>query len=106
MRSNINDVLKLVDGGVQVCGPLKWDDGESKAIAVVTISQNDRIAGVSSSPPNFDVSDTEWSFTVPPALPHKKFKKGPAHVTAQIFALGEGIATFVYPCDKEVELEE
>lgn len=104
MRSNINDGLKLVNGVVRAWGPLEWDDGESKAVATVTISQ-DGIAGVACSPPNFDVSDKKWSLTVPPALPHKKFKKGPARATAQICATGDGITTYVYPCDKEVELK-
>jgi hypothetical protein len=104
MRSNINDGLKLVDGVVHACGPLVWEEGESKAVAAVTISQ-EGIAGVACSPPNFEVSDEAWSLTVPPALSHKKFKKGPARATAQICATGDGIATYVYPCDKEVELK-
>jgi hypothetical protein len=106
MRSNFNSVLKLVDGVVQAAGPLYWDDGESEAVVAVTISQKGRIAGVSCSPPNFDVSETEWSLTVPPALSKRKFKKGRARATAEICATGEGIETFVYRCDQEVELEE
>ena len=105
MRSNIDSVLKLVDGVVHACGPIEWEDGESKAVAAVTVSQ-DGIAGVACSPPNFEVSDTAWSLTVPPALPDKKFTKGPARATAHICATGDGITTYVYPCDKEVILEE
>jgi hypothetical protein len=105
VRSNIDPVLKLVDGVVEAAGPLEWEDGEANAIVAVTISQ-DRMAGVSSSPPSFDPSHSAWRLTVPPAVPHKKFKKGPARAIAQILATGDGISTYVYPCDKEVELEE
>jgi hypothetical protein len=104
MRSNIDPVLKLVNGKVEAAGPLTWEEGESKAVAAVTISQ-DGVAGVACSPPDFEISHTAWSLTVPPSS-DKEFKKGPARATAQICATGDGITTYVYPCDKEVELEE
>jgi hypothetical protein len=106
MRSNIDPVLKLVDGVVQAGGPLKWDHGELEAIVAVTITQKDSVAGVSCSPPSFDPSHTEWRLTVPSAVSNRKFKKGRARATAEVCATGEGIHTYVYHCDKEVELEE
>jgi hypothetical protein len=103
MRSNIDDVLKLVDGVVQAGGPLGWEDEESSAVVTVTISQ-EGVAGASSSPPTFEPSKEAWSLTVAPALEGKKFEEGPARATAHICATGDGVVTFVYPCDKEVQL--
>jgi hypothetical protein len=106
VRSNINSVLKLVDGVVQAAGPLECDDGESTVVVAVTVSQKDNIVGVSCSPPNFDPSHTEWSLPVQPMLSDRKFKKGPARATAEICATGEGIDSYIYQCDKRVTLEE
>src|ERR1700742_4389346 len=89
MRSNFHDVLKLVDGVVHAGGPLEWDDGESKAIITVIINQNGVVAGAACSPPILKASETKWSLPVRPALPHTKFKKGPASATSEICAIGE-----------------
>lgn len=106
MHSNFNSVLKLVDGEVKAWGPLGWEGDELEAILTVTIAQKGRIAGVSCSPPNFEVSETEWGLTVPPALSHRKFKKGPARATAGICVMGEDFAPKVFHWSQQVRLEE
>ncbi|HEX6666520.1 MAG TPA: hypothetical protein VF081_07990 [Solirubrobacterales bacterium] len=105
MRSNIHDVLKMVEGVVHACGPLEWDKGEANAVAAVTVSQ-DGIVGVSCSPPNFGVSEKTWRLTVAPAIPGKEFTKGTARATLHVCAAGDGIVTSIYPCDKDIQLEE
>jgi hypothetical protein len=104
MRSNFHDVLKLVDGVVQAGGPLEWDDGETKAIITVIINQNGVRAGAACSPPILDVSETEWNLTVSPALPDRKFKKGYAHATSEICAIGGSAIPFQW--SQGVQLEE
>lgn len=106
MRSNFNSVLKLVNGVVQATGPLKWGGGESEAVVTVTISQKDKRVGVACSPPTFAKSDAKWSLTVPPALPNKKFEKGPARASGEISAVGKGLDTIVFQWSETVTLEE
>ena len=107
MRSNFHDVLKVVDGVVYASGPLKWDEGESKAIITVIINQNGKIVGAASSPPILDVSEKEWKLTVPSALPGKKFKKGWARATSELCVIGgEGGVPDPYQWGQSVKLEE
>jgi hypothetical protein len=107
MRSNFHDVLKVVNGVVLASGPLKWGKGESKAIITVIINQNGKIVGAASSPPILTKSQKEWNLIVPSAIPGKKFKKGRARATSEIWVIGSGGSVpDPYQWGQSVKLEE
>jgi hypothetical protein len=106
MRSNLYDVLKLVDGVIQAGGPVEWDDGESQAVLTVIIKQEAQIAGVASTESNLDRSEETWNLAVPPALPEMKFKPGIAYAASLACPLGEGAEGPPFQWSQEVTLEE
>jgi hypothetical protein len=106
MRSNFDSPLKVVDGVVEACGELDWGSGETEAVVTITISQKDeKIVGTATSPPSFDAPEDEWMLMVKPAQENRKFKKGSAHATGVIHALGDGIEPKVFNWSQDIELE-
>ncbi|HEX5609811.1 MAG TPA: hypothetical protein VFX45_06945 [Solirubrobacterales bacterium] len=106
MRSNLYDVLKLVDGVIQAGGPVEWDDGESEAVLTVIIKQEAQIAGVASTSSNLKSSEEAWSLDVEAALSEMKFKPGTAYATSLACPLGEGAEGPPFQWSQEVQLEE
>jgi hypothetical protein len=101
MRSNFDSPMKIDDGVAKACGELGWGPGEREAMVTITITQKgEKLVGTASSPPSFDAPEDEWMLEVSPSQANKKFKKGPAHASGIIHAVGDdGVSVFQWTQD-------
>lgn len=102
MRSRFDSPLDVVGDAVNAGGPLEWDQGETWAIVMVTITQKDeKIAGTAKS--RFASGQTQWALFVNPET-EKRFKHGKAQAAGMVCAYGDTVSIFTW--EAEIDLQK
>lgn len=102
MRSRFDSPLQVVGDAVSAGGPLEWDQGETWAIVMVSITQKDeKVAGTARS--RFGSGQGQWSLFVNPET-EKKFKNGTATAAGMVCAYGEVVSVIHW--EQEIELQK
>ena len=97
MRSKFDSPLQVVGDAVSASGPLEWDEGETWAIVMVTITQKDgKVAGTAKS--RFARGQSQWTLFVNPET-EKPFKNGTAQAAGMVCAYGDAVSIFPWEVD-------